>query len=223
MPLSLLLFQMKTYVLLLSMAVVSHDIVQASLNAWGAQFDEVKLLNVNEENKLELLKEELKALDNNKVIIADASVMPLRNVPDDLMTVPFLYANKEDRYMIPFICLASDAVTILDNRKVTSIAQLRMELAQLAGHEFPIETDWQHDPLLLPVASKEPNENLLKQFVEKKYFVRFKQGCVSEKTIQLMRRLFPPQVKREEKEIATEVQPAGEGEKKEDDDNDEKV
>lgn len=211
---------MKTCVILLSMAMMSHDVVQASLNAWGAQFEEVKLLNVTEGNEMSLLKEELSNLGDQPVIIADASVMPLRKVPVSLMAVPFLYPNIEDRFMVPFYCLASVALEVLENHQVTNVADLRMKVAHLGGHEFPFETEWQRDNLLLPVSSKDPNERLLWQFVQRKYFIRFKQSCVGNKTIQFMRELFPPRVARESSDATAEEQPSDEGEKKEDDDAD---
>lgn len=209
---------MKTCVILLSVALMSHDIVQASLNAWGAQFDEVKLLNVTEGNEMSLLKEELSKLGDQPVIIADASVMPLRKVPVSLMAVPFLYQNDEDRYILPFYCLASDALEVLKNQDADNVAELRMKVAELDGHEFPFETEWQTDNLLMPVSSKNPNERLLWQFVQKKYFIRFKKSCVGDKNIQFMRKLFPPQVARENSGATAEEQPADEGEKKDDDD-----
>lgn len=214
---------MKTYVILLSMGLMSHDVVQASLNAWGAHFEEVILLNVTKENVMNLLKEQLSEFGDEPIIIADASVMPLRKVPLDLISVPFLYPNKEDRHILPFFCMASDALEILENQEVANVAELRMKVAELAGHEFPLETEWQRDNLLLPVSSKDPNERLLWQFVQRKYFIRFKESCVSDKNIQFMRRLFPPQVERENSDATEEEQSADEGEKKEDDDNGDKV
>ena len=214
---------MKTCVILLSVALMSHDIVQASLNAWGAQFDEVKLLNVTEANDMSLLKEELSKLGDQPVIIADASVMPLRKVPVSLMAVPFLYPNIEDRFMVPFYCLASVALEVLENHQVTNVADLRMKVAHLGGHEFPFETEWQRDNLLLPVSSKNPNERLLWQFVQKKYFIRFKQSCVGDKNIQFMRKLFPPKMACENPEATAEEQPSDEGGKKDDDDNGDQV
>ena len=214
---------MKPIVLLLSVSMMSHNVVQASINAWGAQFEEVKLLNVTNENAMNLLKEQLSMLGDQPVIIADASVMPLRKVPVSLMAVPFLYPNQEDRYILPFCCLASDALDVLNKQDATDLSELRMIVAELDGHEFPFETEWQRDNLLLPVSTKNPNERLLLEFVKRKYFIRFKQSCVGDKTIQFMRRLFPPQVKRESSEATAEEQSADEGEKKEDDNNDDKV
>lgn len=205
------------------MAMMSHDVVQASLNAWCAQFKEVILLNVTKENVMNLLKEQLSELHNQPVIIADASVMPLRRVPSGLMSVPFLYRNDEDRYILPFYCLASDALAVLESLEVENVAELRMKVAELAGHEFPFETEWQTDNLLMPVSSKNPNERLLWQFVQRKYFIRFKESCVGDKNIQFMRRLFPPQVKRENSDATEEEQSADEGEKKDDDDNGDQV
>lgn len=203
--------------------MMSHDIVQASLNAWGAQFEEVKLLNVTEGNGMSLLKEELCKLGDQPVIISDASVMPLRKVPVSLMAVPFLYQNEEDRYILPFYCLASQALELLKNQDADNVAELRMKVAELDGHDFPFETEWQTDNLLMPVSSKNPNERLLWQFVQRKYFIRFKQSCVGDKNIQFMRKLFPPQVARENSEATAEEQSADEGGKKEEDDNDDKV
>lgn len=214
---------MKSCVILLSMAIMSHDIVQASLNAWGAQFENVKLLNVTEGNGMSLLKEELSKLGDQPVIISDASVMPLRKVPVSLMAVPFLYPNQEDRYILPFYCLASQALELLKNQDSYNVAELRMKVAELDGHDFPFETEWQTDNLLMPVSSKNPNERLLWQFVQRKYFIRFKQSCVGDKNILFMRKLFPPQVARENSEATAEDQSADEGGKKEDDDNDDKV
>lgn len=202
---------------------MSHDVVQASLNAWSAQFEEVKLLNVTNENVMSLLKEELSKLGDQQVIIADSSVMPLRKVPVSLMAVPFLYPNQEDRYILPFYCLASEALEVLKNQDADNVAELRMKVAELAGHEFPFETEWQTDNLLMPVSSKNPNERLLWQFVQKKYFIRFKQSCVGDKNIQFMRKLFPPKMTRENPEATEEEQPADEGEKKDDDDNGDQV
>ena len=203
--------------------MMSHDIVQASLNAWGAQFEEVKLLNVTEGNGMSLLKEELSKLGDQPVIISDASVMPLRKVPVSLMAVPFLYQNEEDRYILPFYCLASQALELLKNQDADNVAELRMKVAELDGHDFPFETEWQTDNLLMPVSSKNPNERLLWQFVQRKYFIRFKQSCVGDKNIQFMRKLFPTQVARENSEATAEEQSADEGGKKEDDDIDDKV
>lgn len=203
--------------LLLAYAAISHDVVQASINAWDMVGDyEVTVLNVTEENALSVIKKHLENVSDELIGISDASVMPLRKVPMAVYDIPFLYPNQDDRFILPIMAPDDDIKALLDDPTIQSVQDLKMAIAKSRGHSLPFDTEWAKDCLLLPVASKNPNEQLLKEFIRKKYFIRFKPGCVSEKTIRVMRELFPSHEKVDTEKDAPEVPASEEGEKKED-------
>lgn len=205
----------KHLMLLLAFAAMSHDVVQASVNAWETYGDcEVVVLNVTEENAIKVIKEFVDTSEYKLFGIVDASVMPLRFVPTEFFYVPFIYANNDDRHILPFMASRDELMTNLNSPGMTSVQELKLSIASVRGHSIPFETEWPKDCLLLPIASKRPNEQLMKEFMAKKYFIRFKPSCVSEQTIRMMRELFPSHEKVDAEKDAPEVPASEEGEKK---------
>lgn len=182
-------------IVLLAVNAAAGDIVQASENAWREHMNPLKLevLNVTDKNILEALSSKLKEMDEDApVVVSDVSVMPLRSVPLSLMDMPFTYRHPADRHVLPFIATAGELLELLEHGKnIVNLADLKMSVQMLHGHNLPFDTEWQTDCILLPIATKEPSPDMVRRYVLTKYYIRFKPGCVSPTTIKLMRELFP--------------------------------
>lgn len=209
----------KTIILLVAYAFTTHDVAQASINAWSKLSpQEIVLVNAELNQEAKIICEVSKDYANSNIIVADASFMPLRPFPLAMVDMPFRFGHD---VVVPFITDGEELMQLSEDSSITSLSDLCAAVWLSHGHSLPVEADWRSCPLFLPVASKDPSRRLLDEMTKTKYFIQFKSSCVSPNNILYMRKLFPNKTVKENTEQIdlNHSEPESEtpeGEKKED-------
>lgn len=208
-----------TIILLVAYSFTTHDVAQASINAWSKLSpQEVVLISAELNQEAKMICEVSKDYANSNIIVADASFMPLRPFPVAVVDMPFHFGHG---VVVPFITDHEELMELSDDGNITSLSDLCDAVHLSHGHTLPFEADWRSCPLFLPIASKDPSLRLLIDMTKTKYFIQFKSSCVSPKNILYMRKLFPNKTVKENTEQIdlNHSEPESEtpeGEKKED-------
>ena len=209
----------KTVILLVAYAFTTHDVAQASINAWSKLSpQEIVLVNAELNQEAKMICEVSKDYANSNIIVADASFMPLRPFPVAMVDMPFRFGHD---VVVPFITDGEELMKLSADSSITSLSDLCAAVWLSHGHSLPVEADWRSCPLFLPVASKNPSLRLLIEMTKTRYFIQFKSSCVSPNNILYMRKMFPNKTVKENTEQIdlnhSEPEPeTPEGEKKED-------